>query len=85
MNHELFSIPTHRRTYQFEETNNSNVLLRSEVLNKLNNKHNSIIVSYPEAISERVVKRSVLNKKTITLSVLDKYHPNLLKELLIRK
>tara|TARA_B000000532_G_scaffold244247_1_gene243433 strand:- start:9901 stop:13239 length:3339 start_codon:yes stop_codon:yes gene_type:complete len=84
MNHELFFYPaTHRRSYQFKELDNSNVLLRAEVLNKLNNKHNSIIVSYPEAISERVVKRSVLKKKTITLSVSDTHHPLLLKELLL--
>ena len=53
-----FSIPaTHRRSYQIEETDNSNVLLRSEVLNKLNYKRNSIIISYPEFISEKVVSR----------------------------
>ena len=83
INHEIFFYPaSYRRTYQIEETNNSNVLLRSEVLNKLNNKRNSIIISYPEAVSEKVISRRVLNKKTITLSVLDKYHPNLLEKIL---
>ena len=49
INHELFFYPaSYRRSYQIEETDNSNVLLRSEVLNKLNNKRNSIIISYPE-------------------------------------
>ena len=50
--------------YQIEETDNSNILLRSEVLNKLNNKRNTIIVSYPDAIFEKVVSRRVLKQKT---------------------
>ena len=54
---KYFSIPSHRRSYQIEEKDNSNVLLRAEVLNKLNNKRNSIIISYPEAISEKVISR----------------------------
>ena len=84
INHELFFYPaTHRRSYQIEETDNSNVLLRSEVLNKLNNKRNSIIISYPEAISEKVVSRRVLKKKTITLSVSDIHNSLLLEELLL--
>ena len=67
LNHEIFFYPaSYRRAYQIEETDNSNILLRSEVLNKLNNKRNPIIVSYPEAISEKVLSRRTLKKKTIT-------------------
>ena len=84
LNHEIFFYPaSYRRAYQIEETDNSNILLRSEVLNKLNNKRNSIIVSYPEAIFEKVVSRRTLKKKTITLSVSDTHHPDLLEEILI--
>ncbi|MBE50838.1 MAG: transcription-repair coupling factor [Flavobacteriales bacterium] len=82
--HEVFFYPaSYRRTYQIEETDNSNILLRAEVLNKLNNKRNSIIVSYPEAISEKVVSRKILNKKTITLSIFDTYHLDSLEKILI--
>ena len=84
INHELFFYPaTYRRSYQIEETDNSNILLRSEVLNKLNNKRNSIIISYPEAISEKVVSRRVLKKQTITLSVSEIHNSLLLEELLL--
>ena len=84
INHEVFFYPaSYRRTYQIEETDNSNILLRAEVLNKLNNKRNAIIVSYPEAISEKVVSRKVLKKRTITLSVSETHHPDLLETLLI--
>tara|TARA_B100001741_G_C16555141_1_gene602153 strand:+ start:11768 stop:15091 length:3324 start_codon:yes stop_codon:yes gene_type:complete len=84
INHEVFFYPaSYRRSYQIEETDNSNILLRSEVLNKLNNKRNSIIVSYPEAIFEKVVSRKTLKKRTIILSVADTHHPDLLKEIFI--
>jgi len=84
INHEIFFYPaSYRRAYQIEDTDISNVLLRAEVLNKLNNKRNSIIISYPEAVSEKVISRRVLKKKTIVLSVSDTLHPNLLEEILI--
>ena len=84
LNHEVYFYPaSYRRAYQIEETDNSNILLRAEVLNKLNNKRNSIIVSYPEALSEKVVSRRVLKQKTILLSVGDIHHPSLLEEQLI--
>ena len=59
----LFFPASFRRSYQFNETDNSNVLLRSEVLNKLNNKKNNIIITYPEAISEKVIHKTELRKK----------------------
>ena len=85
INNEIFFYPaSYRRAYQIEETDNSNILLRSEVLNKLNKKRNVIIVSYPEAIFEKVVSRKVLKKNTIQLSISDIYHPYKLEELLIK-
>ena len=84
LDHEVFFYPaSYRRAYQIEETDNSNILLRAEVLNKLNNKRNSIIVSYPQAIFEKVVSRRTLKKQTITLSVSDIHHPDLLEEIFI--
>jgi transcription-repair coupling factor (superfamily II helicase) len=41
-----------RRPYQIEETDNANVLLRAEVLNRINCKP-AVIVSYPEALFEK--------------------------------
>ena len=58
---EVFFFPaSYRRAYQIEETDNANILLRAEVLNKLNNKRNPIIVTYSEALSEKVVSRKSL-------------------------
>ncbi|WP_374226246.1 hypothetical protein [Flavobacterium oreochromis] len=54
----LFYPSSYRRPYQIEETDNANVLLRSEVLNRINSrKKPCIIVSYPEAIFEKVVTK----------------------------
>ena len=63
LKNEVFFFPaSYRRAYQIEETDNANILLRAEVLNKLNNKRNPIIVTYSEALSEKVVSRKELKK-----------------------
>ena len=50
---------SYRRPYEFEETENANVLSRTELINKLNTKtaEGEIIVSYPGALSEKVVNK----------------------------
>ncbi|MFI5148996.1 MAG: transcription-repair coupling factor [Bacteroidia bacterium] len=56
--------------YQTEETDNSNVLLRTEVLNRLlkaDEKHPLLIVTYPEALSEKVLTREQLADNTLEL------------------
>ena len=68
LNNEVFFYPaSYRRAYQFEETDNANILLRAEVLNKLNNKRNPIIITYSEALSEKVVSRKELKRQTINI------------------
>jgi transcription-repair coupling factor (superfamily II helicase) len=61
INKEVYFFPaSYRRAYQIEETDNANILLRSEVLNKLNNKKNPVIITYSEALSEKVISRKEL-------------------------
>ena len=64
----LFFPSSYRRPYQIEETDNANILLRSEVLNKISQTNNPIIVTYSEAISEKVISRKELKNQTIILS-----------------
>ena len=72
LKNEVFFFPaSYRRAYQVGETDNANILLRAEVLNKLNHKRNPIIVTYSEALSEKVVSRKELKKHTITLKTND--------------
>ena len=66
----LFYPGSYRRPYQIEETDNANILLRSEVLNRINSrKKPAIIVTYPDAIFEKVVTKRELERNTLKVSV----------------
>ena len=66
----LFYPGSYRRPYQIEETDNANVLLRSEVLNRINSrKKPAIIVTYPTALFEKVVTKKELEKNTLHVKV----------------
>ena len=68
---EVFYFPaSYREAYRPEATNNANVLQRSEVLKKLgNNKKKKIIVTYPEALFEKVISQKTLKRKTLPLKL----------------
>lgn len=79
----LFYPGSFRRPYQIEETDNANVLLRAEVLNRINSrKKPAIIVSYTDAIFEKVVTRKELDKNTLKVSVNDKLSIDFINETL---
>ncbi len=79
----LFYPGSYRRPYQIEDTDNANVLLRAEVLNRINSrKKPAIIVSYPEALFEKVVTRKELDKNTLKVSVGDKVSIDFINEVL---
>ncbi|WP_242131110.1 transcription-repair coupling factor [Aestuariivivens marinum] len=66
----LFYPGSYRRPYEIEETDNANVLLRAEVLNRINSqKKPAIIVTYPDALFEKVVTRRELERNTLNISV----------------
>ena len=68
----LFYPGSYRRPYQIEETDNANVLLRAEVLNRINSqKKPAIIVSYPAALFEKVVTKKELEKNTLKVGLND--------------
>ena len=82
-NDVLFYPSSYRRPYQIEETDNANVLLRSEVLNRINSrKKPAIIISYPEALFEKVVTRKELEKNTLKISVGDQVSIDFINEVL---
>ena len=69
---EVFFFPTsYRRPYEFEETENANVLLRTELISRLNARRseNIAIVSYPEALCEKIINKRFLKSTTINLEV----------------
>jgi transcription-repair coupling factor (superfamily II helicase) len=66
----LFYPESYSRPYQTEETNNANVLLRAEVLNRINSqKKPSLIVSYPRALFEKVVTKKELERNTLKIAL----------------
>lgn len=66
----LFYPGSYRRPYQIEETDNANILLRSEVLNRINSrKKPAVIVTYPDALFEKVVTKRELERNTLKLGI----------------
>jgi len=79
----LFYPSSFRVPYQIEAVENANILLRSEVLNRINSrKKPAIIVTYPEAIFEKVVTKKELDKNTLKVSVGDKISIDFINEVL---
>ena len=66
----LFYPGSYRRPYHVDETDNANVLLRAEVLNRINSqKKPAVIITYPEALFEKVVSRTQLEKSIFKVSI----------------
>ncbi len=80
----VLSFPmSYKRAYVYEEVDNANVLMRAEVLNKLNNAvEGLLLVSYPEALSEKVINKRSLSKNTFTVTVNEKLDTDFLGEVL---
>lgn len=79
----LFYPGSYRRPYQIEETDNANILLRAEVLNRINSrKKPAVIVTYPDALFEKVVTRKELDKNTLKIITGDNLSLDFLNEVL---
>jgi len=80
----LFFPTSYKRPYEFEETENANVLMRAEILNRVNHKASSgeIIVTYPEALTEKVINKKSLLKNTFSAKVGEEVDVEFLAELL---
>ena len=83
---EILFFPTsYKRPYEFEETENANVLMRAEILNRVNHKASTgeIIVTYPEALTEKVINKKSLLKNTFSAKVGEEVDIEFLSELLL--
>ncbi len=79
----LFYPGSYRRPYQIEEVDNANILLRSEVLNRLNSqKKPSLVVTYADALFEQVVTKAELNRNTLKIAVNDNLSLDFVNEVL---
>lgn len=82
---EILFFPTsYKRPYEFDETVNANILQRAEVLNCINNKSSSgeLIVTYPEALTEKVINKKTLQENTLTIKEGEPVGANTITEIL---
>ena len=85
LSREVLLFPmSYKKPYLYEDIENANVLMRAEVLNKLNPapKDGLLIVTYPEALSEKVINKRSLSANTLTIRVGEKIDTNFVSELL---
>ncbi|MDQ3046767.1 MAG: transcription-repair coupling factor [Bacteroidota bacterium] len=79
----LFFPASYRMPYEHEEIDNANILLRAEVLNKINTGSKHIcIVTYPEALTEKVVTKTHLTKNTLQIRQGEKLSIDFISDLL---
>ena len=81
----MFFPDSFKRPMQFEEMNNSNILQRTEVVNKLRIKSSKprIVVSYPEALFEKVVDPAILEANKIIITKDEKLDVDTMIEILV--
>ncbi|MEJ7643143.1 MAG: transcription-repair coupling factor [Chryseolinea sp.] len=81
---EILLFPmSYKRAYEFDETENANILMRTEVLNRLASKNSpEIIISYPEALSEKVINKRTLTTNTFSIALREKLDVTFLEEFL---
>ncbi|MFM2306823.1 MAG: hypothetical protein RLZZ367_1492, partial [Bacteroidota bacterium] len=83
---DIFFFPdSFKRPQDYSEVNNNNILLRTETVNRLSNSEikSELVVTYPEALFEKVVKQEVLNEQTLRMRVNEKLDIDFMIDLLV--
>ena len=81
----LFFPASYRRPYESESVDNANVLSRTEVLERLQSRKQGLrIVTYPEALAEKVIDNKQLSANTVNIHVGEKITQDFLTEFLER-
>ena len=79
----LFYPTSYKRPYEPERPDNTYILSRTEVLQRIStSERRTVIVSYPEALSEKVFTRKLLAKNTFKVRQGDKINLDFLTDLL---
>ena len=65
----LFFPSSYRRAIKYGQKDAANEILRTEVLSRLEKKEGVTVVTYPEALAEKIVSKKLLNDKTVSLKV----------------
>ncbi len=79
----LFFPETYRQPYQIEKTTNANIQERAEVLNLLSKENfNGIVVTYPQALCEKVTLKKQLAQNTLQIKKGEKLSIDFISEFL---
>ncbi len=81
----LFFPSSFKRSVQYHQPDNGNIILRTKVLNKLNqfsDKKRLLIFTHPEAITEKVATKEKLDDNTLQLHVGEKIDIDFIHEVL---
>jgi len=79
----LFFPSAYKRALKYGQIDSANEILRTEVLSRLQDGDEPfIIVTYPEAIAERVISKDALKEKTLHISVGEKIDSSFVSEVL---
>ncbi len=83
----LFFPSSFKRSVQYQHPDNGNIILRTKVLNKLNQYKDSkkkrlLIFTHPEALAEKVATKEKLDDNTLQLHVGEKINPEFIHEVL---
>lgn len=80
----LFFPSSYKRSIKFGQIDSANEILRTEVLGCLASKHLPLfVITYPEALAEKVVTKSTFVEQTLTLSVGEKVDAGFVQETLL--
>lgn len=84
LDREILLFPmSYKRPYEFNEVENANILMRAEVLNRLaNNKGHEIVLTYPDALSEKVINKRSLASNTFKITLSEKLDMQFLEDFL---
>lgn len=67
--HTLFFPSSYKRSLKYGQKDAANEILRTEALSRIQSKEALMLVTYPEAIAERVISQEQLAKRTLHLQV----------------
>ncbi|MGB0165432.1 MAG: transcription-repair coupling factor [Luteibaculum sp.] len=79
----LFLPDSSKLTYEELVTDNANVLLRAQVLSRIASGKNFVVVTYPQALGEKVVSKKKLSENTLALNVGESYDTDFINEFLL--
>ncbi len=80
--HVLFLPSSYRRSVRYKQTDPANIILRTTALNRIARQQKLLIVTYPDAVIEKVTTSKNIRKKTFTTQVGDEPGIDFLHEML---